>query len=109
MLYSVSTLAALALDIYVYRQQNRLGIYRLQSLDQKSRPEAIRGPFTDDSAYEVGVFAAGPRESEAWEPPRSFAQYAERTGDKSIEQQGYAVPEAQFEYDTGYHGGHAER
>lgn len=25
------------------------------------------------------------------------------------ERTGYGVPEEQFEYDTGYHGGHAER
>ena len=24
-------------------------------------------------------------------------------------QRGYVVPEEQFDYDTGYHGGHAER
>jgi len=106
----VSTLAALALDIYVYRQQTRRGIYRLQNLDQKSRPEATRGPFTDDGGYGEGGPAAEPRESEAWEAPRpSIGPYAERAGDKSIEQQGYTVPEAQFGYDTGYHGGHADR
>jgi len=95
----VSTIAALALDIYVRRQQTRRGVYRLQDLDTKSRPDAISGPFTQ------GHYGA-PRESSAWEEPRpSMGPYGERS-EPMFENKGYAVPEDQFNYDTGYHGGH---
>ncbi|KAK4540749.1 hypothetical protein LTR36_008964 [Oleoguttula mirabilis] len=103
----VSTLAALCLDIYVRRQQTRRGVYRLQDLDAK-RPEATRGPFTDEHDYAQGGLEE-PRVSEAWEAPRpSIGPYSEQS-DKQVQQQGYALPEQQFEYDTGYHGGHEER
>ena len=93
---SISTIAAFILDIYVFRQQTRRGVYRLHDLDSKQRPQATRGPFTDD----VGVNE--PRESEAWEAPRvSVGPYTE---DARRQKHGYAVPDNQFEYDTGYHG-----
>jgi len=34
--------------------------------------------------------------------------YGEQAG-RGMTQQGYALPEGQFDYDTGYHGGHEER
>ena len=86
------------------RQQTRRGEYRLHDLDSKPRPKVTYGPFSD---------AAGlhnePRESMAWEEPRrSMGPYAEQS-DKAPMQNGYAVPDQQFSYDTGYHGGHQER
>ena len=122
---SLSTLAALALDIYVHRQQTRRCIYRLHDLDSKSkpkqrRPEATRGPFTDDVDDDYNINnskqAGEPRESEAWEAPRpSIGPYDELSRETLAavpsrqQPHGYAVPENQFRYDTGYHGGHAER
>ncbi|KAK5133869.1 hypothetical protein LTR08_007200 [Meristemomyces frigidus] len=98
----ISTLAALALDFHVRRQQTRRGVYRLHDLDGK-RPAATRGPFTDADAAE-------PRESEAWEAPRpSMGPYSEQGEKQAPQQGGYAVPEQQFEYDTAYSGGHSER
>lgn len=106
---TISTLCALCLDFYVRRQNTRRGIYRLHDIDTK-RPEATRGPFTDDEAL--------PRESEAWEAPRpSMGPYGEQSDSKHMQQQGYAVPDGQFggygggygEGDTAYYGGHHEK
>ncbi|KAK5680092.1 hypothetical protein LTS10_008042 [Elasticomyces elasticus] len=109
----VSTLAALGLDIYVRRQQTRRGVYQLHDLDTKARPEATRGPFTDEAAthgsYEHSGLREEPRESLAWEEPRpSMGPYSEM-GDKRGQAGGYAVPEAQFDYNTQYQGGHDAR
>lgn len=100
---SVSTLCALGLDFYVYRQQNRRGVYRLHDIDVKNRPAAVRGPFTDEDHRESATFDE-PRYSEAFEAPREYTEPP-----RQMQGKGYAVPEGQFEYDTGYHGGHAER
>lgn len=78
-------------------------MYRLHDLDVKNRPTAARGPFTDDPNRDSAIFDET-RYSEAFEEPREYAQ-----APKQLETEGYAVPEGQFEYDTGYHGGHAER
>lgn len=106
----VSTIAAVILDIYVRRQQNRRGVYRLHDLDVKSGPNASRGPFTEDGGYgQVGL--AAPRESSAWEEPRpSMGPYSEQS-EPMFENKGYAVPEDQFAYDTKYHvhGGQSVR
>lgn len=103
---SVSTIAAFILDIYVFRQQTRRGVYRLHDLDSKQRPQATRGPFTDDVNYGASGINE-PMESEAWEAPRvSMGPYTE---DARRQQQGYAVPDNQFEYDTGYHGHGSQR
>ncbi|KAK5108434.1 hypothetical protein LTR62_008321 [Meristemomyces frigidus] len=102
----LSTAAALGLDLYVRRQQTKRGVYRLQDLDNK-RPEATRGPYTDENAI-----GEEPRESVAWEEPRpSMGPYSEQAdlGDLGAgHSQGYSVPEGQFGYDTQYHGGHNE-
>ena len=72
-------------------------MYKLQDLDHKNRPEAVAGPFTDIDHS---------RQSEAWEAPRtSMGPYSEQA-DLRVAQHGYAVPEGQFEYDTGYSNGH---
>ncbi|GAB7329221.1 hypothetical protein MBLNU13_g01035t1 [Cladosporium sp. NU13] len=105
----ISTMAALCLDFYVRRKNNKRGMYRLHDIDAKQQQQsgAPRGPFTDEGyGYGAGGIAE-PRESEAWEAPRpSVSPY----GEQSRQPQGYAVPEAQFlTGDTGYYGGHSER
>lgn len=99
-MYRLSTIAALALDIYVRRQQTMRGVYRLHDLpDTKTRPNASAGPFTE------GAYGQA-RESSAWEEPRpSMGPYSERA-EPMFENKagGYSVPEDQFQYDTGYHG-----
>ncbi|GAB7362484.1 hypothetical protein MBLNU230_g2805t2 [Neophaeotheca triangularis] len=106
----LSTLAALALDCAVLRTNSRRGMYKLHDLDNKPRPTATRGPFTDeDHGYAVGGLQE-PRESTAWEAPRpSGSAYEAPDGNKNMASQGYSVPEHQFDYDTGYRGGHEER
>lgn len=82
-------------------------MYRLHDLDNKPvQSGAPRGPFTeDDHGYGAGGLAE-PRHSDAWEAPRpSMGPYSEQGG----QTQGYVVPESQFEYDTGYYGGHNAR
>lgn len=108
-IYSISTIAALCLDFYVRRKNNKRGMYRLHDIDAKQQQQsgAPRGPFTDEGhGYGAGGIAE-PRESEAWEAPRpSVSPY----GEQSRQTQGYAVPEQQFlTDDTGYYGGHRER
>jgi hypothetical protein len=109
MIHSISTIAALCLDFYVRRKNNKRGMYRLHDIDAKQQQQsgAPRGPFTDEGhGYGAGGIAE-PRESEAWEAPRpSVSPY----GEQSSQPHGYAVPEQQFlTDDTGYHGGHRER
>ncbi|EMC99562.1 hypothetical protein BAUCODRAFT_63557 [Baudoinia panamericana UAMH 10762] len=109
----VSTATALGLDLYVRRLQSQRGIYQLHDLAaNRKRPEATRGPFTDDEGSYAHSGLDEPRQSEAWDAPRpSMGPYAEQrdVADKAMHQQGYSVPENQFDYDTGYHGGHEER
>ena len=108
--FSISTIAALCLDFYVRRKNNKRGMYRLHDIDTKQQQQsgAPRGPFTEEGhGYGSGGIAE-PRESEAWEEPRSsIGPYSEQS---SRQPQGYSVPEAQFGYDdTRYYGGHEER
>ncbi|KAK3111975.1 hypothetical protein LTR53_012226 [Teratosphaeriaceae sp. CCFEE 6253] len=116
----VSTLAALGLDIYVRRQQTSRGIYKLHDLDHhhpdsKSRPDATRGPFTDEAGPQYAHGGLGEsRDSLAWEEPRAsigpYSESAEMGGTGQGRGQGYAVPEDQFGgYDTQYKGGHDDR
>lgn len=92
--YSISTIAALGLDIYVHRQQTRSGIYRLPDVDDN------KGASRDPNAE------AEPRESGAWDAPRlPMGPYGEQADSKVHQhQRGYSVPENQFDYDTGYSG-----
>jgi hypothetical protein len=109
-LHRISTIAALCLDFYVRRKNNKRGMYRLHDIDAKQQQQqsgAPRGPFTDEGhGYGAGGIAE-PRESEAWEAPRpSVSPY----GEQSRQTHGYSVPEQQFlTDDTGYYGGHRER
>ena len=100
LIYSLSTLAALGLDIYVRRQHTRLGIYQLQNPDVKRGPDATHGPFTD-----LPSGSSERRESGAWEEPRaSIGPYSEQPSHTQAQSRGYGVPENQFEYDTAYRG-----
>lgn len=74
---------------------------RLDNLDRKRSP-AVQGPYTDEGAH-GDVEDAEPRRSDAFEVPR--VGY----GAQNPREQGYTVPDAQFDYDTTYQGGHEER
>lgn len=104
---SVSTLAALVLDLYVARQQSRRGVYRLHDLDTKPQPVATRGPYTDEGqTYGAGGLDA-PRRSEIWDesaPRPSMGPYNEEFQKPMLQEGGYAAPGEQYRYDTGYHG-----
>lgn len=99
----VSTVAAFALDIYVYRMTTSRGIYKLHDLDHTDGSHAAAGAFTEMEQR---------RKSEAWEMPRtswelprtSMSPYGEQA-DPGPASHGYALPEAQFKYDTGYSNG----
>ena len=120
--FRLSTLGALGLDIFVLRKSSVRGMYRLQDHGEKARPEASRGPYTDNSeGYALGGLAA-PRESEAWEEPRpSMGPYSEQdreqseklvVGDRgSFDGRSSHFREEDFhDEDTGYHGGaHSSR
>ncbi|PPJ53650.1 hypothetical protein CBER1_00799 [Cercospora berteroae] len=100
----ISTIAAFLLDIWVHRKNTSRGMYTLQELDHKNRPNAVRGPFTDLDHDENRP--GSPRESSAWEAPRnSMGPYGEQP-ELRAPRHGYAVPEGQFGYDTGYSNGH---
>ncbi|KAK3711415.1 hypothetical protein LTR37_009594 [Vermiconidia calcicola] len=101
----VSTLAALGLDIYVRRKQTSRGMYRLQDVDVKNRPEPTRGPFTDDGPTYGSAALSAPRESGVWgeEPRRSTGPYNEQPVGLD-HNGGYSHPEEFGKYDTGYRG-----
>ena len=90
---------------------------RLDNMDAKRSP-AVRGPYTNHAEDGHGAIGGSNnshdddyeftgRNSEAFEVPRNG--FGAQPDARTMQSQGYAVPEAQFEYDTGYHGGHAER
>ena len=100
--YSVSTLAALGLDIYVRRKQTSRGIYRLHDMDGKRASQLGGEPFFDGRGYAAGGLAA-PRESGIWEESRrSTGPYNEQS-EKLVQEEDYAHPQV-GKYDTGYHG-----
>ncbi|KAJ9620268.1 hypothetical protein H2203_008033 [Taxawa tesnikishii (nom. ined.)] len=105
----VSTICALGLDLHIHRLSARRGRHhRLEDMDNKRRSPAVRGPYTDDGHRESTTWEREefePRNSEAFEVPKQSGS----SGAKNAQNQGYSVPEGQFDYDTGYHGGHAER
>lgn len=76
---------------------------RLEDLDRKAVAGRGRGPYADvDEDW---------RESEEGQDDgvpggRGFGVQFDSRRAQGL---GYEVPEAQFEYDTGYRGGHAER
>lgn len=106
--HSVSTIAAFALDIYVFRSHTRLGIYKLQDLDGKAQlnPTASRGHFADEEPHYGAGGLDAPRESGEWDEPRpSIGPYDPVRESGHDENQGYRSPSAQFDYDTEYRGG----
>ncbi|WPG98393.1 Hypothetical protein R9X50_00118300 [Acrodontium crateriforme] len=112
---TISTIGALILDVYVFRTQTRRGVYRqtLHALDPKLRPKATRGPLTDDddtnTKYTSGGFDTELRERTTLQADRrpSMGPYGEQS-EQMLADSGYRVPEQQFAYDTGYHGGHKD-
>jgi hypothetical protein len=103
MQHSVSTLAALFLDIYVLRTATRLGRYnQMNDIDHKT-------PYQAPRAFEDEAFPAGRGSTDVWahdsehiEQPKPFNDQAKIASNVRA---GYEVPEEQFNYDTGYHGG----
>ncbi|SMQ49685.1 unnamed protein product [Zymoseptoria tritici ST99CH_3D7] len=92
----LSTLAAFILDIYVHRNQTRRGVYRLHDMENKRQLVGAAAPFSRDSRL--------PRESSEWEEPRpSMGPYGDNVPDAARPL--YTMPEGQFQYETGYHGG----
>ena len=127
----VSTLAALALDVHILRLSHRSGKHmRLEDVDHKRHVSASRGLYTDEDQIENPRYTSSPnhsrrsspREGGLGSPYQRFGlessprQSNEVPGEESIARgserrvlrQGYAVPEGQFDYDTGYHGNAGE-
>ena len=86
---SVSTLAALLLDILVFRRTVSRGKYK-QMVDEK--PAGIAAPYNAPEYSD----SRGSIQLQQYTTPTS--QHPDRAG--------YEVPEEQFNYDTSYHGGH---
>lgn len=88
----VSTFAAALLDIFVFRRATARGKYnQMQNIEEKrafDAPDSVLG--LDPSRYETQK----PFNSQPAHTPRAT---------------GYAVPEEQFNYDTGYQGAHDTR
>ncbi|EON68614.1 hypothetical protein W97_07872 [Coniosporium apollinis CBS 100218] len=90
----VSTLLALLLDLYVFRQATKRGMYNaMEDLDSKRSPTPNLEGMRSQEFLDVND-----------EHPLSAQRPA-----KAPKQSGYEMPAEQFEYDTGYYGGHAER
>ncbi|KAI9818875.1 MAG: hypothetical protein M1827_007696 [Pycnora praestabilis] len=82
----VSTLSALVLDVVVRKRTTARGKYNVME-DIKLHDHGIVDPQTDDRPFEVAY-------------PYSMRQPA------PVSKAGYAVPEQQETYDTGYHSGY---
>lgn len=96
-------MGALAVDLYIARLARRGGRhFRLDGMDRKrSRVPVIRGPYTDTDHHDVSDEDL-PRNSEAFEVPQQG--YGAQASSRRMQAEGYALPENQFDYDTGYHG-----
>jgi hypothetical protein len=106
---SVSTIAALALDFYVFRNDARRGMYQLPDSGMKAQPGSRSERYTegDEGAAPYGHGGlAEPRESEAWETPRPFSNTYDLGSIPPRER--INVPDREFDHDTGYHGGASE-
>lgn len=114
----ISTIAATTLDVHIHRLSTRFGRHmRLDNLDQKPLAPTSRGPYSDADHRDMHDADLEGRPSEAFDMPSGG--YGAQNGvaydqafirDKSqAAAKGYALPEGQFGYDTGYHGGHEER
>jgi len=85
----VSTLAALLLDIMVFRRTVSRGKYK-QMVDEK--PVGIAAPYNAPEYSD----SRGSIQLQQYTTPTSH----------NPDRAGYEVPEEQFNYDTSYHGGH---
>ncbi|THW21916.1 hypothetical protein D6D23_06244 [Aureobasidium pullulans] len=106
----ISTLMAVALDIHISRMNTLRGQHFRLNLrgDRKASDIPMNGPYADinsqsnshddltHSHESLPHLATG----DAFEVPTSGSQKTRA---------GYTIPESQFDYETGYHGGHAER
>lgn len=91
---SASTLAALLLDIYVFKRSTRRGKYN-QMMDVDTKRS---GPGPQQSPWSTHVE----------DPDVEQRPYSDQRTKKSPGQTGYALPAEQFAYDdTGYHGVHS--
>ncbi|OJD36651.1 marvel domain-containing protein 2 [Diplodia corticola] len=92
----VSTLAALLLDIYVFKRSTRRGKYnQMLTLDVKRGASAPQ-----QSPWSTNV-------EEPYAEQRPFEDQQDKRVRKTAKHTGYAVPDEQFAYDdTGYYGAH---
>lgn len=86
----MSTCLALLLDIYVFKRVTARGKYNPMMDRDAETKRGLPGFGYADQPVPMGDFNAQPKQMDPVH-------------------QGYSMPEEQFEYDTGYHGGHAER
>jgi len=87
---SVSTVLALLLDVLIFKRATARGKYNpMLDPDAPAKRRLPRLSYTDNK-IEMGNISA---QRKQFDPTRK----------------GYVVPEEQIGYDTGYHGGHAER
>lgn len=98
---SVSTLAALLLDVYVFKRATVRGKYnQMQDLDNKGPMPGYNQserPYNDSRSHDAFGSAIN------LAPQKPFG--AQVSG-KVPHQKGYEMPAEQFAYDTGYQGGH---
>nr|POE64908.1 hypothetical protein CFP56_65866 [Quercus suber] len=120
---SLTTCAALLLDLYVWRHGSRRGMYRLQDSDRKPlRADATHGAFTDDYDDEdendeegfAGASSSNRNSTQARTGQKPYAmrdlrQHSSTTRQEEEEdgadQSGYAGVAAHDDEDTGYHHG----
>ncbi|KAF4550065.1 Hypothetical protein D9617_19g103710 [Elsinoe fawcettii] len=106
----LSTAAALALDFHINRLSNRFGKHmRLDNIDNKPRTVVdARGPYNDNrntrSVDDLDDYPS--RNSDAFEVPQ--VGYGANPAQKKPLME-YGDQDRDFDFDTGYHGGHEER
>ncbi|KAG9646245.1 hypothetical protein KCU98_g10295, partial [Aureobasidium melanogenum] len=106
----ISTLMAVALDIHISRMNTLRGQHFRLNLfgDRKTSEVPMNGPYTDvnsqsnsqDNLTHSNESLPHVATGDAFEVPNTGSQKTRA---------GYTIPESQFDYETGYHGAHAER
>lgn len=106
----ISTLMAIALDIHISRMNTLRGQHFRLNLfgDRKTSEVPMNGPYTDvnsqsnsqDNLTHSHESLPHVATGDAFEIPSAGSQKTRA---------GYTIPESQFDYETGYHGAHAER
>lgn len=101
---------AVALDIHISRMNTLRGQhFRLNIFgDRKTSEVPMNGPYTDvnsqsnsqDNLTHSHESLPHVATGDAFEVPSTGSQKTRA---------GYTIPESQFDYETGYHGAHAER